>query len=234
MKFTTVLLIILLILGFAYLYFRNTEINESPPVATRLAKVSSDGESAEVSSAFVVRVLDQNGVVVPGVPVRFSVSPIDGVLSATTVSTDSNGQARTSLTFGGTVGTYHITASVSELSSVTFTATATAIPPPIPQVRSIEKVLQDRYKGTHEVLSPKKSIKWLRDNGYKVIEENDGHRLNRKIEKDGSNVSINMEFNETFKFGSHVEGYELNDLSGSNTAIMFYISDKFYIAIPND
>ncbi|MYG07605.1 hypothetical protein F4167_13510, partial [Candidatus Poribacteria bacterium] len=83
-----------------------------PPISipTTLVKGVGDQQSGRVSqslgSAFVVQVLDQNGAPMRGVTVRFSVAPSDGSLSATSVSTDANGEARTLLTLGGTPGTY--------------------------------------------------------------------------------------------------------------------------------
>ncbi|MYK24627.1 hypothetical protein F4054_20500, partial [Candidatus Poribacteria bacterium] len=111
-----------------------------PPISipTTLVKGVGDQQSGRVSqslgSAFVVQVLDQNGAPMRGVTVRFSVAPSDGSLSATSVSTDANGEARTLLTLGGTPGTYRVTGTISGLPSVTFTTTATAIviPPPPP------------------------------------------------------------------------------------------------------
>ena len=113
-----------------------------PPakVATTLQKRSGDGQSAQVStqlsSAFVVRVLDQDGNALGGVSVSFSVSPSSGRLSASSATTGSNGQASTRLTLGSTTGTYTVTASVTKSDNtkltVTFTATANAAPPPPP------------------------------------------------------------------------------------------------------
>ena len=106
----------------------------APKVATTLESVSGDGQSAQVgtqlSSAFIVRVLDQDDAAMSGVTVNFSVSPSSGSLSATTATTGTNGQASTSLTLGSTTGTYTVTASVAGIeSSVSFTATAEDLPP---------------------------------------------------------------------------------------------------------
>ena len=121
----------------------------APKVATTLEKASGDGQSAEVSTQLsdplVVRVLDQDGAVLNGVSVSFSVSPTDGTLSASTAITNAQGEASTRLTLGSTVGTYTVTARVSSIATiVSFTATATAPPPPPPKVATtLEKVSGD-------------------------------------------------------------------------------------------
>ena len=68
----------------------------------------------------------------PGTTVTFSVSPDDGTvsLSTTSATTDSNGQASTTLRTGsGSSGSYTVTASVGT-SSVSSTAVVEAPPPP--------------------------------------------------------------------------------------------------------
>ena len=113
------------------------------PTATTLEKRSGDGQSAQVgtqlTSAFIVRVLDQNGAALGGVSVSFSVSPSSGSINRTSMITGSNGQASTTLTLGSTTGTYTVTASITKadntLETVEFTATAEAVPPPPPPER---------------------------------------------------------------------------------------------------
>ena len=94
-------------------------------VATTLEIVSGDNQSAQVGNALVnplvVRVLDQNSDAFSGATVSFSVSPTDGSLSETSVTTGANGQASTALTLGNMAGSYTVTASVSGLMDVTFT-----------------------------------------------------------------------------------------------------------------
>ena len=122
---------------------------EPPPTATTLEKASGDNQSARIntqlSNPFVVRVLDQNGAVLSGVSVNFSVSP-SGTLTPEIDTTDSSGLAETRLTLGSTSGQYSVNASVSGITeSVTFTATATQPPPP-PVTRratTLEKVSGD-------------------------------------------------------------------------------------------
>ena len=110
-----------------------------PPRAATLEQGSGDGQSGEtghhLTDPLIVTVLDQYGNPLPDVTVSFSVNPTDGVLNPASATTDSNGEASTLLQLGGTVGEYIVTASVSGVSSVTFTATATAPPPPPPPAR---------------------------------------------------------------------------------------------------
>ena len=102
--------------------------SRSKPVATTLERISGNSQSAAVGAALanplVVQVNDQNGDPLSDVSVSFVVSPSNGSLSNETIATDSNGRASTILTLGSTVGTYTVTASVSPLIFVIFTATA--------------------------------------------------------------------------------------------------------------
>ena len=115
----------------------NTAVSASvnyaePLVATTLEIVSGNNQSAQVNTALpndlIVQVLDQNSDAFSGATVTFSVSPNDGSLSETSVTTDANGRASTSLTLGNMAGNYTVTASVSGLTDVTFTASAVAVP----------------------------------------------------------------------------------------------------------
>ena len=109
----------------------NTAVSASidyaePPVATMLEIVSGDNQSATVSTALandlVVRVLDQNNNAFSGSTVTFTTT--GGTLSETSVVTGADGQASTSLTLPAIEGDYTVTASVSGLTDVSFTATA--------------------------------------------------------------------------------------------------------------
>jgi hypothetical protein len=95
--------------------------------------VSGSGQSAEISqtlvSPFIVQVNDAFGNPVSDESVSFSISgtPVDAVgqtLGTTTVLTDANGQAATTLTLGDRTGTYSVDA-VWTTQTVTFTADAT-------------------------------------------------------------------------------------------------------------
>ena len=113
----------------------NTAVSESVNytetlVATALEVVSGDGQSAQVGNALanplVVQVNDQNGDAFAGATVSFTTT--GGTLSTASATTGANGQASTSLTLPNTAGEYTVTASVSGLTDVTFTATASAVP----------------------------------------------------------------------------------------------------------
>jgi len=101
----------------------------SSPVPTALVLVSGNGQSGTVgqplAAPFVVRVQDASGNPVAGVGVTFTVTAGGGTLSATQVSTNSSGQASSTLTLGPNPGTNTVTASSGSLSGspVTFTAT---------------------------------------------------------------------------------------------------------------
>ena len=102
------------------------------PVATTLIRVSGNNQSAEVgkplANALVVQVNDQNGDPLSGVSVSFTTT--GGTLSSPTATTDSNGRTSVTITMPSNAGSVTITARVSGLTDVTFTATATPAPPP--------------------------------------------------------------------------------------------------------
>ena len=78
---------------------------------------------------FVVEVRDQADEPLPGAQVTFSVSSGGGTLSATSVTTDNNGQAESTLTLGPKAGTNTVTASVTGITQTeTFNAEGIRIP----------------------------------------------------------------------------------------------------------
>ena len=86
---------------------------------------------------FVVEVRDQNGNPLGGITVTFVVSAGDGSLTDTSVDTDANGLAQSTLTLGSEPGTNTVEASVEEITEpVTFNAEA-SLPPPMPTALSI-------------------------------------------------------------------------------------------------
>ena len=89
----------------------------------------------ELADPLVVEVLDEDGDVVSGVAVTFSVTDGGGSLSDTSVDTNSRGRAQTTLTLGDSPGRNTVRASVSGVSTrVTFTATAVDPAPPEPVI----------------------------------------------------------------------------------------------------
>ena len=111
-----------------------------------LTKVSGDGQGgqagAQLAKPFVVSVLDQDGSPFAGAVVSFSVTAGGGTLSATTVTTDANGRARSTLTLGSDPGANTVVATVAGLGMVTFTATVV-----VQTAHSLTKVSGDGQEG---------------------------------------------------------------------------------------
>ena len=96
------------------------------------------------SAAFSVDV-DEDGSDAPGKTVTFSVSPADGTvsLSTTSATTDSKGQASTTLRTGsGSSGSYTVTASVGTLS-LSSSVTVETSPPPSSQQQQQQETPQE-------------------------------------------------------------------------------------------
>ena len=127
--------------------FTVTSIGQTPH---SLTKVSGDGQEGlaglALAAPFVVSVLDEEGAALAGVAVTFSVTAGEGILSATTATTDVNGHATTTLTLilGSDTETNTVSATVEGLEPETFTATVVgqAIPD------SLAKVSGDGQEGT--------------------------------------------------------------------------------------
>ena len=97
---------------------------------TTLAKISGDSQQGTPGTAlaqpFVVEVQDGESAAFAGVPVTFAVTAGGGTLSATSTTTDANGQAQSTLTLGNNAGTNTVQVSVQSIAqSETFTAEAT-------------------------------------------------------------------------------------------------------------
>ena len=95
-----------------------------------VTKVSGDNQSGSPGSAlanpFVVEVKDEDGEVVEGIRVTFSVTAGGGSLSETSATADEDGLAETTLTLGSQVGINSVQASVSGVDSVTFSTSVDA------------------------------------------------------------------------------------------------------------
>jgi adhesin/invasin len=100
--------------------------------ATRIAVVSGDAQSglagAALAQPFVISAQDANGNGVQNTAVTFAVTAGGGTLSATSVTTDAQGRAQSTLTLGAAVAANTVTASATGLTPATFTASATAAP----------------------------------------------------------------------------------------------------------
>ena len=94
-------------------------------------KVSGDNQEGDagmpLDHPFVVEVQDEKGVLSAGVSVTFAVTEGGGTLSATTVTTDADGRAETTLTLGTTPGKNTVQATATEItqSVLIFNAIAT-------------------------------------------------------------------------------------------------------------
>ena len=126
------------------------------PLPTILENISGNNQSGLTGEAlvnpFVVEVRDQNGDLVEGVTVTFTVSAGGGLLSDTSVDTDANGLAQSTLTLGSEPGTNRVTVSVEGITeTVTFNAEASL---PLPIATSLEVVSGDNQSGlTGETLA---------------------------------------------------------------------------------
>ena len=99
-----------------------------------LLKVSGDAQvgapGAVLPTPFVVGAMDASGKPMANVSVAFTITAGDGQLSATTLTTDTNGKAETVLTLGPSLGKQTVTATATEImpSGLTFTAIVTEDP----------------------------------------------------------------------------------------------------------
>jgi adhesin/invasin len=105
----------------------------SGPVPSTLQIITTTSQSAPagtaVSSPPGVLVRDQNGNLMQGVNVQFAVTSGGGTVAPSTVATNSSGAAfLSSWTLGSGGGANTVTATVSGLPSVSFSATGTLIP----------------------------------------------------------------------------------------------------------
>ncbi len=99
------------------------------PTPKTLAEVSGNNQSALTGKAlanpFVVKILDQHDNLMEGVTVTFSVTAGGGSLSRTSLDTDADGLAKSTLALGSEPGTNTVTASVEGIAeTVTFSAVA--------------------------------------------------------------------------------------------------------------
>ncbi|MCX6021321.1 MAG: Ig-like domain-containing protein, partial [Chloroflexi bacterium] len=102
--------------------------------AAGIVKSAGDGQTAKVGTAapnpLEVTVKDAGGNPVANTQVAFALGAIPGSatgqsVAPTSIATNADGKAQTSLTLGSKTGAYNVTATVAGLSVQTFTATAT-------------------------------------------------------------------------------------------------------------
>ena len=116
------------------------------PAPQALDKLSGDEQQGAAGVALaeplVVEVRGKNGSPWAGAQVTFAVTAGSGTLSATTVTTDADGRASTTLTLGPQPGPNSVEATVDGLEPVTFTATGLAV------ARTLDKVSGDEQEDT--------------------------------------------------------------------------------------
>ena len=92
-----------------------------------LSKISGDNQSgvpgAIIANSLVIEVRDENGSVLEGISVTFTVTAGNGTLSVTRATTDKNGAVQSTLTLGPNLGTNTVSVSASGIEGmVTFSA----------------------------------------------------------------------------------------------------------------
>ena len=102
--------------------------------STQLKAASGDAQTGAVGkalpSALVVQVTGSGGAPLAGVPVAFAITSGAATLSASSVSTGSDGTARVTVTLGSSPGAVTVTATVAGFPSIQFHLTA-VLPPTI-------------------------------------------------------------------------------------------------------
>jgi len=108
--------------------FTATAVADAPAALTKVSGDAQTGNAGEqLGAAYVVRVRDQFDNPVAGATVQWSATA--GALTAPTSLTAADGTAESRHTLGGTPGPQEVTATVSGLPPVTFTAIAYLTPP---------------------------------------------------------------------------------------------------------
>lgn len=117
--------------------------------ATSIAKAGGDAQSGIVTTALanplLARAADQSGNPVGGVSVMWQVTSGTATVNPASATTGSNGQAQTTVTLGGTVGTIIIQAVSTGLSGspLSYMATALTLPTAV-TVQVVNNAFQPR------------------------------------------------------------------------------------------
>ena len=111
---------------------KGVEVQFDNRAHSAFVKISGDTQEGEARTTlaipFIVEALDPHGVVITGLSVRFRVIEGAGHLSSTTVITDADGRAETTLTLGSNPGVIKIRVTAAGITyPVTFTAIATEV-----------------------------------------------------------------------------------------------------------
>ena len=112
---------------------REVEVYFDDQAHPALLKISGDNQvtapGTAVANPFVVEALDENGSVIEGISVTFTVTAGGGTLSVTSTTTDENGRAKSNLTLGPNPGTNTVTVPVTGIQAEQmFTAEGIRIP----------------------------------------------------------------------------------------------------------
>lgn len=106
---------------------RATATPTSDRTLTRVSGHAQTGATGtRLADSLVVRVLDQLGNPVPGVPVTWTVQEFGGSVSAASTPTRADGTARVAWTLGPVAGVFQVQAASPGLAPVSFGATATS------------------------------------------------------------------------------------------------------------
>ena len=155
---------------------RATTLNEKFAEATvtfvtapaSLVIQSGGGQSAPALDALpapiIVKVLDANGVAVPGATVSFAVATGGGSVAVVTGVSNSSGLASVNWTLGATVGSQSITATVGSVTPLSIAATATERP-----ARILAFAQQPSRVGMNASIAPAVTVKALDDKGNVVV-----------------------------------------------------------------
>ncbi len=136
----------------------------TPPTPTTIALVSGENQNGKtlesLSSPFVVKVTDDQGIGMPGVTVTWAVMAGDGSLSSSSSETNSQGQASVTFTPGASLGQNMVTASVTGLtgSPVTFTARTTVL---VIEMRNIAFEYPDGGINSGATVAVGDTIEWV-------------------------------------------------------------------------
>ena len=105
------------------------------PTTLEFSVEVQSGNPGENLAPLVVKVTDQNGDLVAGVSVSFSITSGEGTLSTDTATTEADGLAETTLTLGMSIGATVVEASVEGISEkAIFIAIINPIPPTTPSL----------------------------------------------------------------------------------------------------
>ena len=143
---------------------------EGVRTSTTLLKISGDTQQGYPGKALehplVVEVRDAENIVLEGIDVTFAVTAGDGTLSETTVTTNANGRAESTLTLGPDDGTNTVSVSVAGIQSpVTFNAEGFRTP------TTLLKISGDTQNGAAGAVLTNPFVVEVRDDNGFALEE---------------------------------------------------------------